>query len=166
MSYARLRAELLHARDGREVLVQAALEGTPATVVMVSTVIPGPRKTPAGSERLVHWAVEELERRLSGAWLLARNRDALGLYALLATRQHAVEVKARCVAIEDSRPAARLLDLDVHPTPGRRLGRAELGLPPRPCLLCGEPAVDCMRLNRHPQQGLVRHVERLLVGNS
>jgi holo-ACP synthase CitX len=134
-------------------------------MLMVSTVIPGPRKELPGGEILFRWALAELADRLAEISLLARIQDALGPYVLLATSEPADEVKAMCVVIEDSRPAARLLDLDVYPAPGRRVGRAELGLPPRPCLLCSESAVDCMRLNRHPQQDLICHVENLLAAN-
>ncbi len=43
----------------------------------------------------------------------------------------------------------RLFDLDVIRPDGTQVGRTELGLPQRLCLLCGNPAKDCARSRRH-----------------
>ena len=101
--------------------------------------------------------------RLEG-WVYAR--DALGPYAILWTAGPADAVKRACIAIEDSRSAARLLDLDVYAADGNRLGRTGFSVPPRACLLCDRPAVDCMRLHRHSLDRVIDHAHRLLASLS
>ena len=41
----------------------------------------------------------------------------------------------------------------------RRIG---FGAPPRACLLCNHPAVDCMRLHRHSPDRVIDHARHLL----
>jgi holo-ACP synthase CitX len=86
----------------------------------------------------------------------------LGPYAILRNTEPADAVKRACIAIEDSRPAARLLDLDVYDADGTRLGRIGFSAPPRACLLCNHPAVDCMRLHRHSPDRVIDHARHLL----
>lgn len=166
MSYARLRAEILAAREARE----AALAGLPAlqglvtdpTLVFASTAIPGPRKTLPGGDALLRRAVAELERRLGRLRILRQGRDVLGPWLIAAAAADAAGVKKICIGIEDRHPAARLVDLDVYAAGGRRLGRADLGRPPRRCLLCDQPAADCIRRQSHPPAALAARAEALL----
>lgn len=165
MSFVRLRAEILAARDARQVLLDAALDAAlaGAGAVFVATAIPGPRKDLAGSGALFRWALAELEGRLGTTRALLQDRwDILGPYAIVAVDAPITATKRACIAIEDACPPARLLDLDVYDAAGRRVGRVDLGQPPRACLLCTQPAADCMRLRRHAMEALTHHAEHLL----
>ena len=166
MSCAKLKADLLAAREVREVILSAALtelaaEDT-ASLVFVSMAIPGRHKDLAGSAALFRWALAELGACLKPARLLRQDQDILGPYAILHVGMPAPETKRLCMAVEDSRPSARLLDLDVYHSGRRRLGRVEVGEPPRACLLCEQPAADCIRLKRHSLEALVDHANDLL----
>jgi holo-ACP synthase CitX len=88
--------------------------------------------------------------------------DALGPYALLGINQAAVEVKQHCMDLETAHPVARLLDLDVFDAQGRQIDRSGLSLPPRPCLVCSQPALECIRLQRHSYPELVEKAHELL----
>ena len=167
MSCVRLQADILAARDAREAALGQVLarEAGPATVVFVSMAIPGPRKTPPGSDALFGWGLAELTDRFDRVETWARDRDALGPYAILRNAEPADAVKLACIAIEDSRPAARLLDLDVYDANGTRLSRIGFGAPPRACLLCNHPAVDCMRLHRHSWDRVIDHAHHLLAAD-
>lgn len=162
MLYVRLRSELLAAREAREALVSEVLVATAAPLVLVSTAMPGPCKTPPGSAALFAWGVGQLREWLDGCRTLADGEDVLGPYALIAAAVDPYRLKAASLAIEAAIPAARLLDLDVYATTGARIGRAEQGEPARRCLLCAEPASDCIRLNRHSLEHLLDHVGHLL----
>ena len=98
--------------------------------------------------------VDEAGRRLA-----VLDRQAQPLRLLGRQRQ----AKRRCLTIEERDPAARLVDLDVYDRDGAQLGRAQLGLPTRRCLICGEAAVDCMREKRHPLEAIVARTDELLV---
>lgn len=162
MSFARLRVELLAARDAREAALAVLLDGATGTLVAVSSAVPGPDKMPPGSAALFAWGLRQLRERLGACQILADGEDTLGPYQIVATAADPWRVKAVGLAIETAIPAARLLDVDVYAANGSRIGRADIGQPARRCLLCAEPATDCIRLNRHPMERLLDHVGHLL----
>lgn len=162
MSYASLQAELLAARDAREALLGALLANGPDTLIFASTAIPGPNKSPPGSSVLFDRGMARLRRKLGSFRVLADGHDPLGPYRVLASSADPLRIKQICVAIENADPATRLLDLDVYGDTGARIGRADLGAPPRPCLLCEQPASDCIRLRRHSMASILDHVDTLL----
>jgi holo-ACP synthase len=162
MPYDESRRSLLAARDARQALLDRHLaDGGPA-LVAVALNLPGPEKAPPGSQALFDWAVERATTGLPGARAVHLGRDALGRFAILAVPIDAVAVKGACLAIEASRPAARLVDLDVYQPGGRVLDRARLGLPPRRCLACDQPARECILLARHDSATVVARAHALL----
>ncbi len=162
MSYVRLRAELLAAREARDALLATLLDEVTTPLVMMSSAIPGPDKAPSGSTALFTWGLRQLQDRLDCRRLLAHGEDALGPYGFIAAAAVPRRVIMVSLLIEAALPPPRLSDLDVFAADGSRIGRAELGEPARRCLLCAEPAVDCIRLNRHPMEHLRNHVGYLL----
>lgn len=162
MSYVRLRSELLATREAREAALADALRLAGESLVFASTAVPGAHKSPPGTAALLQWALELLRSIPGPLIVLGQGEDALGPYALLTLPCAPRRVKRACVALEDQTPQARLLDLDVYGRGGVRVGRSDLGLPARPCLLCQRPAVECMRLRRHDTAALASHAERLL----
>ncbi|ABK98708.1 citrate lyase holo-[acyl-carrier protein] synthase [Pelobacter propionicus] len=161
MSSAESRSSILAAREARQELLDRH-SGTFPAFIFLSLNIPGECKTPPGTEELFSWALERLETSLPHLHLVERGSDRLGPFALLAAGQEAAQVKRLCVSQEESSPVARLIDLDVYDRSGVQIGRGSLGLPPRPCLVCHHPAVDCMRLGRHNYPELAACAERLL----
>lgn len=81
-----------------------------------------------------------------------------------------IEAKKAAVALEDSHPLGRLFDLDVivsgkmpvFPDGVRPLGRQELGLPQRRCLICGKPVRECMRTRAHTTEELLNRISVIL----
>ena len=155
-------AEVLRAREARQALVEewAGREG--AALVAVALNVPGAEKAPPGARALHGWAVAQVAAALPGRRLVHSGDDALGPFALLAVAAPPAAAKAACLAIEVSRPAARLVDLDVYAPSGAATDRASLGLAPRPCLLCDAPAGECIRLGRHPRADVVTRARALL----
>ena len=164
MSSAKLRNSILAARDSRQELLDKQFTGGCPVSIFLSLNIPGENKNPAGSEALFAWALDRLKDTFPDLVMLADGVDPLGPYALLAHSQEARLVKLRCVALETSHPAARLIDLDVYDSHGLQFGRSALSLPPRPCLVCHHPAVDCIRLGRHSLEEVAGRALRLLTG--
>jgi holo-ACP synthase CitX len=163
MSCDALRLKLLAARDARQqALARALPAGWPATLALALN-IAGADKTPPGAGALFSVVMRRLAEVFPQGVVLQRSDDALGPCALLGLRLPADEAKRLCLTIEESEPAARLVDLDVYCADGTQLGRAQLGLPARRCLVCGEAAVDCMREKRHPLEAIVARTDELLV---
>jgi len=160
-----LEAMYLETRDERQRKLQRAFNQTVAgnetSFVVVSTNVPGSPKLLLGLSRRVQQTVETL-RRWPGFQMLHAGPDALGPFYVARCHLTPQEAKSRAVDLEQETPCARLLDLDIYTSHGRQLGRAELGLPPRACLLCEEPAGECIRLHRHPQMELRTRAEELL----
>jgi holo-ACP synthase len=156
------QAAALEARDARQALVEAHRPRAGAAVVAVSLNVPGPDRAPPGALDLFAWGLARLAATFPGARGVHQGRDALGPFALIAVDDDPAGVKRGCVALETAAPSARLLDLDVYRADGQQVGRGALGLPPRPCLLCEAPAVECIRLGRHPLPAVLDRVRGLL----
>jgi holo-ACP synthase len=161
MRYAKLRSELLAARELRQQELERALAKTGQTLVSLALNLPGPQKCPPGSGALAAWAEERLGERLPGLRKLHGARDPLGPFALYTTAAAPRTAKQCCVAIEEAHPAARLLDLDVHAATGS-VDRTTLDLSRRGCLLCGAAAVDCIRLHAHDLKLVIRRAHELI----
>ena len=56
----------------------------------------------------------------------------------------------------------RLFDIDVLDAGGKKLSREGLGLPPRKCLLCEQPAHACARSRTHTVMELTERIESIL----
>jgi holo-ACP synthase len=161
MSYAALRTSLLAARDARQALLDALFPAAHPALLMLSLNLPGDEKGGARAERLFAWG----ERALCAALpvlLLQRGRDVLGPFALFRSELAAWELKPLAIALESGHPAGRLLDLDVYDACGRPLDRRGLGLAPRRCLLCPEPAVACIHAQRHGYQELMARAGEII----
>ncbi len=153
---------LLAARDGRQLLLDRALGSPGPALLVLSLAIPGPEKRPPGAAVLFDWASARIPAVLPGARQRLRGDDALGPFAFWAVPLEPGDAKLRCVLVEASRPAARLLDLDVHAPTRGAIDRASLRLPPRRCLCCPAPARECIRLGRHGPVALAARARALL----
>jgi phosphoribosyl-dephospho-CoA transferase len=186
---AAVRRALLAARDARQARLDLFLAraGDSGCVIAVSTVIPGANKKPAGAEGLVGAGVAALQSLRPAAFSLDQaplaqqdatgapsaafpfphdhGEDILGEFLIFTATTDPRRMKERCVALESAMPWGRLLDLDVYDAGGRPVTRRALGLPERKCLVCEEPARDCIRLGRHREAELRARVEALLPAN-
>jgi holo-ACP synthase len=159
--YEESKSSILAARDARQAELDRHL-GAGALVLAVSLGIPGAEKEPPGAAALFAWAVGQVLEAFPGARLLHSRSDALGPFALFAAPATPAEAKARCVGIEASSRAARLVDLDVYSPQGASIDRASLHLPPRACLCCEQPARECICLGRHGFPEIVARARALL----
>jgi triphosphoribosyl-dephospho-CoA synthase len=159
----------LDARDARaalvsEVLRSARARGTP-TVAWISTNVPGPDKRPEGLVRVFGRTIAAAKTRLPAAEIAVEGDDLLGPYAALFVAGAPADVKRSAVGLEEETRAGRLIDIDVYDPEGSPWDRARLALPQRVCLVCDEPARDCIRLKRHAPRELAAAVAALLAPN-
>jgi triphosphoribosyl-dephospho-CoA synthase len=158
-------AALLDARDERAALLaeltrRGSARGGPA-VVWITVSVPGPDKQPPGIDAVFGAAAAALER-FPAAEVALQGRDVLGPYAALFASGSPVELKRAAIALEEAAPARRLIDIDVYDHEGRQVDRARLGLSQRTCLICGEPARECIAAGRHDVGSLVYAAHALL----
>ena len=163
MLFAKLQSEILRARNTREESLHRVLGAARGSVVFASTSIPGPNKYPEGTEALFHWLLATVRIKFGQVeWHAPVSYDPIGPYTVFSTPVLPGAVKYACVEIEELHAAARLIDLDVYTPDRNRIGRTDLGFPPRRCLVCMHSAADCMRLRRHDQESLNERVSLLL----
>ncbi len=162
MPYEKLRSELLEVRVAREQRRLQSSSYQDQTLVQLSLNIPGPDKVPPGAEKLFGWGLRQVLELLPLVESCSHGNDLLGPWALLGTCQDAKLLKQQVIDLEAATPAGRLLDIDVYDRHGRQLGRGELGLPARTCLICERPAVDCIRQYAHSQPELKARIDELL----
>lgn len=159
------RRLFLEARDARQRELNDALhrarEARAPSVFFLSTAIPGADKHRPGVSRLFSAAARSLA--LTRGWRTERaGSDILGPYCIGSSLLAPADAKQVSMRLETESPSARLLDVDVYVGDGAAMDRASLGLPPRPCLVCREPARECIRLLRHSPQEVLDAVRELL----
>ena len=146
--------DMLEAREARVARRVAALSEHGRPCLTLSIVTPGPVKDSPLSRLLAQAAREEVEARFAELrWRFDRlytAQSATGPEALYSVACDPFRLKTEMVTLEESHPLGRLWDLDVHDTDGNGLSRHSVGLAPRRCLVCGEPAHGCTRSAAHP----------------
>lgn len=159
------RSDFLKARDGRQqeldrILGQAKPEDA-ASLLLVSANVPGCDKHRPGIARLLRGALDSLQGSI-GLKVLFTRRDLVGPFHIASSSLPPIDAKKAALILEAENPSARLLDVDVYRPDGSQLDRAGFGLPPRSCLICAEPARECIRLQRHSNPELLERVDSLL----
>ncbi|HZK41627.1 MAG TPA: citrate lyase holo-[acyl-carrier protein] synthase, partial [Clostridia bacterium] len=160
---------LLANREDRQARQDALREKTGLPLLSMTLNLPGPCKRTPPSAFFFDCQVQDLTRLLEGlgARILARDRvrQGTGDELILAVQGLEVEaLKSLALTLEETSAASRLLDLDVLTDQGIPFGRAQLGLPARPCLLCDQPAFVCSRSQAHPHQAVRDKSQALLQG--
>jgi holo-ACP synthase len=156
---------VLAAREDRARLQAELLEAHPLPVLSLGVVCPGAVKDGPGPRAAFMAALGALEDLARERGWTCRGGHArylpTGPEAVLSVDAPAEDLKRALVALEDGHPLGRLWDLDVR-DPAGPLSRSRLGLPPRKCLVCPEPAHACARSRAHAPEALDRAVRDLL----
>ena len=152
----------LETRDRRQdILNNLLVNGYPALIFLTLN-IPGAMKALPGGFGLYKWGFDQLHTVFPDIRILIQGSDLLGPYTFFRLDADPLEVKKQCVTLETAEPFARLLDLDVYDSSGQQVDRNILGLPARSCLVCESPAVECIRLKRHPFEEVIARTHELL----
>ena len=155
-------ADVLAAKEARQAR-QAIFRQRHGQVLLSLTInMPGAVKDGALIRRLAEYGAEQVRHRLP---VIAEERlyPFTGPEILLAVAESGSAVKSIAVALEEINAFSRLLDLDVFDDDGRQLSRRDIaGQQERACLVCGEPALPCMRERRHAPAAVTAAAARLL----
>jgi holo-ACP synthase len=149
---------VLAAREARVERQGQALARHGVPLLSITLVMPGPVKSGLLSRRIMQAALAAVDERLSRLRWPVLEREVLwlptGPEAIYAINAPADELKLALVDLESRHALGRLWDLDVIGLQGQ-LSRASLGIAPRRCLLCDEPAHACARSRAHPLPALL-----------
>jgi len=152
----------LETRDRRQDTLNNLMSNRYPALIFLTLNIPGAMKALPGAFGLYKWGFDELHTAFSDIRILIQGSDLLGPYTFFRLDADPVEVKKLCVITETAEPFARLVDLDVYDSDGRQVDRNILGLPTRSCLVCQQPAVECIRLKRHTYDEVIARTHELL----
>ena len=169
---------VLDARERRWLARRDLVLRFQAPVLTLCLNIPGPDKNPPGAEQALARIWESLLARYRRAFVLYRRAhavpglvpylyreqgtDADGPFRHLVSPLPALELKRLAVHVETRHPLGRLADADVLAKDGSVVSRVDIGLPPRACFICLEPAALCRRLGRHTGEEVFAFARALL----
>jgi holo-ACP synthase CitX len=164
---------ILEARESRWRAKRELARRFRACVVSLCLNIPGPDKNPPDAKQAlallqaalcVAHARALLRLKIKRAAILHEiaGAGADGPYWLMVSPLPGVALKRMAVRLEREHALGRLADIDILTPAGEPLSRVDLGLAPRACFLCGEPAALCRRSNQHPQRMLADFTATLL----
>lgn len=158
MDYHVTLAEMLDARERRAFRQQELLARYQMPMVCFTMNIPGPVKNNAlirqGFELGKQYLKEQLDSLKIQPACFTETSEPTGNEAYYLIDRDYLLVKEITCGIEDIAPLGRLFDMDVLKPNGEKAERQELGLSPRPCLICGKPAAACARSRAHKVEEL------------
>jgi holo-ACP synthase len=143
--------ELLASRDARRQRELRYLAEYPDLALLVLTiVVPGSEKRTPAAIVVAKAAMEALHQEFDTSIRHELIKDLnTGYEAFLLLDMGREEAKRRAIAIEDTHPLGRLMDIDIIGADGIPLGRGAMNRSPRRCILCGNDARICMRAKSH-----------------
>ncbi len=162
--------QLLESRDRRADRQRSLLSLYPGKSLLCLTVmLPGPVKRSAMSLKIASAAVEAVHGAFSPIFEELRDLET-GYEGYFVVDLDSLEAKKHAVELEETHPLGRLFDLDVilslkkpvFADGVRPLGREELGLEPRTCIICDRPVRECMRTRKHSTEELLSRIEAII----
>jgi holo-ACP synthase len=157
---------MLAAREARVRRREDGLAHCRQPTLTLSVVMPGPVKLCPLTSLLFDEALKAVTQAFAARGtpfeMLWSGSPATGPEALFAVDAGVEDLKRAMVTLEETHPLGRLWDLDVHGADGRSISRRDLGLAPRRCLVCDEPAHACARSRRHELEEVWSTMVRLV----
>ena len=154
--------QILESRDRRVQRQRSLLSLYNGKTLLCLTVMPpGPVKRSAMSLKIAAAAVEAVRSAFSPVFEELRDLET-GYEGYFIVESDPLEVKKRAVELEETHPLGRLFDLDVIVDGPRPMGREELGLPSRTCIICGRPVRECMRERTHTTEELLEKYQSII----
>lgn len=118
---------------------------------------------------------ESLEREKYKVLHGEKEIEDTGYTAYYLVEKDALSVKRMTTDIEDNTPLGRLFDIDVlildssevkgNIAKVRKIGRNEIGLEGRKCIICGENVAVCARSRQHGLEDLQKKTIKILLMN-
>lgn len=160
--------QMLEARDVRVEIQERLLHRYGLPIVCFTLNIAGPVKLFTLSRKAFDIGKESIKKQLE------KNQNALvafeekisdtGCEAFFVVMGDSEKIKKQMVEIEDNHALGRFLDIDVILPSGQKVSRLGLGMEPRRCFICDNPASSCARSRNHSLEMLMRETISRLKG--
>lgn len=163
-------AALRDARRMQQALLFDRMSPVSGTLAMFSLVIPGPIKNNRFLEAVFSCGYHAFSAMLKAEHipiaLYREDRCPAGCTAYWMLEAAAPRIKQLSTALERTEPLGVLWDFDIFSSFEQKLSAADLGLPPRTCLICGNAAKLCARNRTHSVSQLQHTISALTMQNS
>lgn len=161
--------EMMNARELRSRLQHRLLLEYKKPLVCLTLNIPGPIKVLPGIPKAFDQGRTRIEAALNDHLIPIQHvetiKEKTGYEAFYCLDASPEFIKGLMIELEDQNSLGRLYDIDVLRTDGSKVSREELGLSPRKCLICDEPAHACSRSRRHSVPELIDKITEILEGS-
>lgn len=160
--------EMLDAREQRAMTQKELLETAPNASLLSATMnIPGEIKNSPMLTEVFLEVIEEVEQRLLDQVPIVNfyRNEKTGPEYYLAVSLSPEELKHRMVAIEQTHPYGRLVDLDViwNEKELNSIHRGDLGLDSRRCFICQKDAKICGRNRTHSIEEVQEKIKEIIL---
>jgi holo-ACP synthase len=71
------------------------------------------------------------------------------------------EVKKTCIEIEDKHALGGIIDIEVYDLNGKIIDRQSVGYEEKRCIICGESASKCKKLNSHSISEILENMKHI-----
>lgn len=150
---------VLDAREKRIFHIDESLKESPI-VLCIKANIPGPNKNLWYGKYLVLYFKKLLEHTCDSCTSYTYQSDD-GYYALIhLPDDDVISIKHFLMHIEETHPLGRLIDLDIFHRQNKSVSRIDIGAPLRTCMLCEEPAILCMRYQKHSLEEMLDFIKK------
>jgi len=159
-------ALMLERREARTATQHCLLARFGRPLAQLTLVNPGAIKDTAQSRFVFDLGLGAMQEALSNAGHAVLGYEGsyfvTGPEMLMVVDAEPQAVKHTLMALENQHPLGRLWDVDVIDQSGISLSRRHLELPARRCLVCEQPAHDCVRSRLHPLSDLQQAVQNTI----
>lgn len=152
--------QVLDARERRAAKQKELLQRFGKTLICFTLNIPGPVKVWRELYAVFKAGDEQLRNAYCFLYVEDTSSEA-GLERFYVVDADPLQVKQYCTAVEMLNKYGRLFDLDVLTPDGKKLDRADVGMPRRKCLLCDQDAAICGSRRAHTVQQLQQAVRSI-----
>lgn len=155
--------QLLESRDDRAQYQRELLAGYNLPLVSFTVNMPGTVKQNRESRIIFSAGVYAIREKLAGHVMSVKTREKpTGYEAFFAVEMPPLQIKEKMCRLEEEHPLGRLFDIDVLQLDGSQIGRQQLQLPPRKCLLCDGDGAACARSRAHSIEQLLDRIRQMV----
>ena len=160
--------EILNSREERAARQKSLIEEYNNSLISFTLNIPGAKKDSPIYREIHHIGMkkilDDIEKHAYKILYSQSYHKNTGSEGFIIVDIDPLELKKMTLHIEETHDLGRIFDIDVLDNNHRQIGRSDLGVGPRKCLICSEDAKVCSRSRRHSIDQLLEKIDELYKG--
>ena len=157
--------QILQSREDRASFQKEIINKYNNPIISFTLNIPGPKKDSERYRKIHHVGMELIWNKLRelGYNIEYRSKKdkSTGPEGYFSVDIDPLVLKKVTVKIEEEHELGRLFDIDVFDKNHEQVGRRDLGINPRRCLICEEQAKVCSRAGTHSLEELIHKIDSI-----